>query len=306
MWHRADRDCEWWRAIAPGPPSAGDQAFRVVRARGASGHHKNVLAFSDLVASVEIGDEIRVALTDGSTHTHRHTTDGWHIELHAGGARSGIDLGGGQSTPVAGASVVTPPEGAVAGLDISGSAAVPAVVHLGEQHYRRSEQSWTSADKPTADVSLWWASNILHVTVDVHQSHRTFAAASAVNAYDNEFPDINGDGVQLYLSSDKGFGGWILVPEREATSVRIRQLEGWPATATISAVWEPVGAGYRLAVEITDCVPKAIDLLINEMPLGRERRRGQLVLSESRGDFIYLRGDRHSTDRLIPLRLPND
>ena len=85
--------------------------------------------------------------------------------------------------------------------------------------------------------------------------------------------------------------------------MRIRQLEGWPAAASISASWLPVAAGYRLDIEITDCTPKALDLLINEMPSGRERRRGQLVLSESRGDFIYLRGDRHTTDRLIQLRL---
>jgi hypothetical protein len=112
--------------------------------------------------------------------------------------------------------------------------------------------------------------------------------------------------VQLYLSSDKGFGGWILVPERVSTGVRIRQLEGWPAAASITATWTQFAAGYRMDVEIRDCVPSALDLLINEMPSGRERRRGQLVLSESRGDFIYLRGDRHATDRLIQLRLPND
>jgi len=305
LWHRADRDCEWWRTIAPGAPSAGEHAFRVVRAKGATGHHRTVLAYSDFVASVEIGDEIRVVLTDGSAHTHRRTESAWHIELHAGGARSGIDLGGGQSSPVSSASVVTAPDASGPGLDVSQSAAVPTVIHLGELHYRRSEQSWAAADKPTADVALWWATGVLHVTVDVHQSQRTFAAASAVNAYDNEFADINGDGVQVYLSSDKGFGGWILVPERDSTSVRIRQLEGWPATASISAEWVPAGAGYRLAIKISDCIPKALDLLINEMPLGRERRRGQLVLSESRGDFIYLRGDRHATDRLIQLRLPN-
>jgi hypothetical protein len=34
-------------------------------------------------------------------------------------------------------------------------------------------------------------------------------------------------------------------------------------------------------------------VIINETAPGRERRRGQLVLSGARGEFVYLRGDRH-------------
>jgi hypothetical protein len=33
------------------------------------------------------------------------------------------------------------------------------------------------------------------------------------------------------------------------------------------------------------------------------RRRGQLVMSGAHGEFVYLRGDRHEADRLIPLRI---
>jgi hypothetical protein len=36
-----------------------------------------------------------------------------------------------------------------------------------------------------------------------------------------------------------------------------------------------------------------LDVLVNETVPGRERRRGQLVLSGGRGEFVYLRGDRH-------------
>jgi hypothetical protein len=261
-----------------------------------------VLAWSDRVAHVEIGADIRVALNDGSSHVHRRTENGWHIELHAGGATSGIDLAGAMALRASSIDA-QPPATTSAWLDVAGSAARPTMVRLGEHHYRRSEQRWIDAGEPTADVALWWTGGVLHISVNVHQSHRTFAGAAAVNAYDNESPDINGDSVQLYLSSDNGLGAWIFVPEPDSTRVRIRQLEGWSGAASVTAVWAPVAAGYRIDLEIGDCIPTALDLLINEMPLGRERRRGQLVLSESRGEFVYLRGDRHGADRLIQLRL---
>ena len=51
--------------------------------------------------------------------------------------------------------------------------------------------------------------------------------------------------------------------------------------------------------------PAALDVIVNEMPAGRERRRGQLVLSGARGEFVYLRGDRHDPTRLLALTLPD-
>jgi hypothetical protein len=52
--------------------------------------------------------------------------------------------------------------------------------------------------------------------------------------------------------------------------------------------------------------PEALDVIVNEMPRGRERRRGQLVMSGGAGEFVYLRGDRHDPQRLITLRLADD
>ena len=52
--------------------------------------------------------------------------------------------------------------------------------------------------------------------------------------------------------------------------------------------------------------PYGFDVLINEMPRGRERRRGQLVLSGGAGEFVYLRGDRHDVERLVTLRISDD
>ena len=56
-----------------------------------------------------------------------------------------------------------------------------------------------------------------------------------MNPYDNEHADVNGDGVQLYLSTDRGFSGWMIVPDAESSQVRIRQLERWTADVAISA-----------------------------------------------------------------------
>ena len=69
---------------------------------------------------------------------------------------------------------------------------------------------------------------VCFISVDVHQVIAPSGAA-AVNTYDNESPDINGDSIQLYLSSDKGLGAWILVPETDSSECEIRQLEGWSA-----------------------------------------------------------------------------
>jgi hypothetical protein len=45
------------------------------------------------------------------------------------------------------------------------------------------------------------------------------------------------------------------------------------------------------------------DLVMNERPAHRERRRGQLILSGG-GGFAYLRGDRHTPAVPVVLQLP--
>jgi hypothetical protein len=49
--------------------------------------------------------------------------------------------------------------------------------------------------------------------------------------------------------------------------------------------------------------PVSIDVLVNDAAPGRERRRGQLVLSGAQGEFVYLRGDRHDGARLLPFMI---
>jgi hypothetical protein len=47
-----------------------------------------------------------------------------------------------------------------------------------------------------------------------------------------------------------------------------------------------------------------LDVIVNEMPPGRARRRGQLVLAGAGGGAVYLRGDRHDAAQLLRLVLP--
>jgi len=306
-WFHPNVDSEFWRVVAPGPPTDGERPFVVVRMRGATGRLRTVLAWSDDIVSVGIADDVRVSLSDGSSHGHSRTQSGWHIELEAGAAHSSIDLAR-RPTPPRIAAAPPPALDATPGFELS-RRGVPTAIELGELHYRRSEQSWTAAGGPSARVTMSYVetpNKTLRVTIDVAKSERTFSLADAVNPYDNEHPDVNGDGVQLYLSSDQGLSAWMLVPEATSSRVRTRQLERWLAAVPVSAVWSPTSDGYSIDVEIAGCIPKAIDILINEKPRGRERRRGQLVLSGGRGDFVYLRGDRHERTPLVPIRLTDD
>jgi hypothetical protein len=131
-------------------------------------------------------------------------------------------------------------------------------------------------------------------------------APGAINPFDNEEPDINGHGVQLYVGSDSGGGAWIVVPSPGQHAARVRPLAGWGSLRLLSAEWTPTQNGFavQLTVELPPGAgsresPVALDVLINETVPGRARRRGQLVLSGAEGEFVYLRGDRHDAGALI-------
>jgi len=140
-----------------------------------------------------------------------------------------------------------------------------------------------------------------------------FATARAENELDNENPDTNGDGVQIHLALPPLGGGdgeervtsWLLVPDLDAPPV-VRISTASPDSLPLQAAWRQIPSGYavRCAIALgaprTASAPLRLDVIVNEMPPGRERRRGQLVLSGGRGEFVYLRGDRQSPDRFLP------
>jgi hypothetical protein len=296
---------EWWRATAAGPPGADDRAFRIVRARAVSGEHRSVWSWTGDVVGVEWGDAIRVTLADGTVHSHHSSAGGWTVEISADLSRDIIELGGVRpSKPDASQSSDFAKRPVEATLPSFGRA---IYFDLAERHYRRSEQTWQEAGEPSATVVLSWQRRSLEIVVDVPRSDRTFVDRNATNRYDNEPPDINGDGVELFVRWRDTRAAWVLVPEPDFPNVRIRRIEGWNAPQDVAARWERSSTGYRMFISLTsDTPPYGFDVIINEMPRGRERRRGQLVLSGGAGEFVYLRGDRHEPERLITLRISDD
>jgi hypothetical protein len=184
--------------------------------------------------------------------------------------------------------------------------ALPFSAMLGEPHYRRSEQGWREAGEPRARVALQLvAASTLRIDVEVSPSHRLFRAIDAENPYDNEPMAINGDGVQLYLAAGEAKGGWLLVPS-EVGTVALHQIQGWGGGLVPTATWRATTSGYALAIDVTlpaGTPELSLDLIANETAPGRERRRGQLVLSGAAGEFVYLRGDRHEPGRLLRFSL---
>jgi hypothetical protein len=183
----------------------------------------------------------------------------------------------------------------------------PLLLELGAKQYRRSEDTWEEAGQPTAGVTLLLEKHDLIVEILVRKSGElTFAPREAVNPYDNESPDINGDGVQLYVVKGGRASGWMLVPEigDPTGPVRTRCIEGWDSPRRIDASWRRTNDGYsmRLRIDLSpgNEIPNVIGLgvIVNEKPPGRDRRRGQLVLGGTPGEFVYLRGDREERERL--------
>ena len=70
----------------------------------------------------------------------------------------------------------------------------------------------------------------------------------------------------------------------------------------VQARWRPTSTGYTIEARVVlppHGAPLALDVIVNETAPGRTRRRGQLVLSGARQEFVYLRGDRHDARRLL-------
>src|SRR4029079_2215650 len=120
------------------------------------------------------------------------------------------------------------------------SHALPATFVLDEQNYRRSEESWSEAGRPTATVMVASTQpDTLTIIVDVSHVHRRFVAVDAENPRDTEPAAINGAGVQLYIVAGERKGGWLLVPVAESRKVGVLAIEGWEKGLTVSAQWEP-------------------------------------------------------------------
>jgi hypothetical protein len=326
-WCTAFGDVEWWRAVGPGPPGAPSARFLMARMRAPQGALRTVWCWTDGVARVDCAPQRTVVTRrDGATHTFERDGDAARMLITApGGATRTIAFGGQRRTTAEGSGgyATSPRE--------TGDVRAPAIIvprvarhvpddeplprgsahaDLGESHYRRSEQSWHEAGCPRARVTLAADADALIVDVASFVVAPRFVPAGADNDMDNEHADIHGDGVQLYVrmpgDASGDVGAWVLVPESAPPLVRVRVVAGASARETLQARWRLDALGYTVRCRIplppdspATTQPGAIDVIVNETAPGRERRRGQLVLSGAEGEWVYLRGDRQPANRML-------
>lgn len=297
-WLVGDQDGRLYQGHGPGQPVTRERPLYLMRAHGTRGRFRAVIAWTD-VGAVQF-DESGVALQLADCrHQHRRDENGWHVELFAMGARSSVDLAGFREVAQLAAKR---PSIESAEIELGRK---PIEFQLGDAHYRRSETTWRDAGSPGAVVALSASNATLTIGIRVQAANQRFAPAKAANPYDNEHADTMGAGVQLYLKTATGRAAWMLVPQRSG-GVRARRITGWTDLAiTPDARWKELRDGYEIVAELPLSFREfALDVLINEAPADRERRRGQIVLSGGEGEFVYLRGDRHDEERLLRFRAP--
>lgn len=326
-WYASSPPATWWRARAPGAPGHTDQRRVALDVRGRSGCIVGVWSWGPVtaVALDATARQARVTTADGTVAEHAPAPHGWHIALTARHARSSIDLerlpdDHPDATPPEPVPlpVMAPVETVAVPLltDETDWPARAAVRELGREHYVPTEEPWGGANAPTATVCVAATADHLLVHVRARTGHPPVvppggsATSMPDNPLDNEPADVNADGLQCYVGvAGAPVGRWaaavLLVPlangEARVTSlvadgvvpeatVRVHD-DGWSATLR----WP-----RRRLPALEGPSPLTFDLVVNERPPERERRRGQLVGSGG-GGFGYLRGPRHAP--LAPLAL---
>ncbi|PYP76742.1 MAG: hypothetical protein DMD35_17680 [Gemmatimonadetes bacterium] len=301
-WLMTSAPASWWKAVTPGPPGRPSQSLVLVRSTARRGSIRSVWSWRSAVRSAEFDrDAFIVRRADGSAHTHRSNDGQWSIEPTGGEiVELGSDVAGVVlHEPVARRELAEPAQH-------DRSLSIPFRSSLGADHYRASEESWEAASRPAAVVHIDATADRLVVRVEVPRAERRFIAIDAANPFDNDPAAIHGDGIQLYIDVGERASGWLLVPIAGSTTVARRTAEGWSDALPVEATWEQTGDGYRLVAAVTlpsGVAEVGVDVLVNEITPGRSRRRGQLVLSGARGEFVYLRADRHERERLLRLDL---
>jgi len=323
LYLQVNERCTLFRALAPGQPATRRRRFYLVRCRGTQGTIRSVWSWSAGPVSVRFRDQDVEVEASGVTDAHHCTASEWSVRRGSSGeivrfTREAAPAEDAYDDPRSPAEIAAA-RGALAephlvrlrdGSDEWFSDLGPAErddwasFELAEMHYRRSEESWRDAGRPQARVAVGAHEDGIVVDVIVEADPLVFVPPGAVNPFDNEHPDINGHGVQLYLTTEDDGGAWMLVPEPGTDRVRVRALEGWGSIGPPVARWRPVHGGFELRATIPAGAGEsglfALDVLINETAPGRARRRGQLVMSGAEDDFVYLRGDRHDPARLVP------
>jgi hypothetical protein len=296
----ADVPLTIWTALAPGAPGQPDRRMALLCAESKAGTIRWMWSWTEPAAATALFPE-PIIQVGAERHEHHRVEHGWQVAIHVGGSRSTIDLEGLAPGAESEESAPMEPVGYVSRAERS-----QREFALGAEHYRRSEQSWEEAGSPTAHVTI--NATLAEVTIRVVvAAEPSFVQPGATNRLDNEQADINGAGLQLYLIDFDRRAGYVIVPQVGGNSLAIRPIDGWGTAIPVDGSWKAVDDGYQVDLRFK---PEhrllLLDLIVNEKPAGRERRRGQLVLSGGRGEFIYLRGDRHELNRLIPFPIVDD
>jgi hypothetical protein len=299
LWLAADTPVDVWTAQAPGAPGKGDRRLLIVRGSTATGTIRWVWSWSGAARPVALFPKVIVD-SQGSRQTHERVPHGHNVVVDVGSARSTIDLQGvRQLARIEEPTAVSP---SMEGIAIASKQQWE--FKLGASDYRRSEQTWKEAGSPTATVSVDTTAEEVRLSVAVN-AERTFVPPGSINRLDNENADINGAGIQLYILGVPRRAGYVIVPQSEGRELAIRPIDGWGDAIAVEGSWKPVGDGYRVDLRFKPGSRIVLlDVVVNEKPAGRERRRGQLVMSGAEGEFVYLRGDRHEISRLLmfPMR----
>ncbi|MEP7065419.1 MAG: heparinase II/III family protein [Gemmatimonadota bacterium] len=310
-WVTSAERTEWFSALAPDAPGAGEGRFLLVRTRASAGTIRIVWNPSFVLREVTLRDEeLELTHTDGTSLSYRWSERGAHIDTARPAGEPDRVLLTGFRAPeahthdeVSESELATPSPSTLLPLSL------PFSRDLGETDYRMSEHRWADAGSPRARVEIESDRTELSIRVEVRKAPLHFRAADAEDpALDNEHPDINSDGVQLHLWCEgwREPAAWLAIPERGFTGTRVRQISGGPAAPAPDVRSREIEGGYELRFAIPRSALSAtvaLDVLVNEMAAGRQRRRGQLVLSGARGDRVYLRGDRQPLDNFLRVRL---
>jgi hypothetical protein len=309
-WTHCDRPHEWYRAMAPGPPGSPERAFVFIRTAARSGRVRTLWSWSPAVTAAQIDGEGCAVELGEERHMH-HLVDGrWSITLHRQGARSSIDLEGRIARAMADDSEVEEAAPALPRHVLAPGR--PFVMELGKRHYRRSEEPWEAAGTPEATLRIAASPVSVDLDVEVRKRDPYFAPPRPENPLDNEDPDINSDGVQLYvyLPDSHAYASWVLVPVADSNEVRVRSRESAGSPVELEADWRLTTEGYRIRCRLARGARGLgadrdfmVNVVVNEMPRDRERRRGQLVATGSNEEWVYLRGDREETRRMLAFKI---
>jgi Heparinase II/III-like protein len=312
----SDVDAVLWRAHTIGAPAGAPHGLTSLRQQGRSGVSRRILMEPDVLAgagSESAGAQLTLVTVSGETYELDRDERGWNVARTRHGTTERVELRGDRLRR-AGANAPGPaPQASRKADDVfrysidtaNPSAAIFAVITLGESNYRPTEDSWTDAGSPTAQfgIQVGAASTALSVSAIVFLGRPpVFAPSCAENPLDNEPPDTNSDGVQFHWRSFVT-GEWnsvLAVPDGVAMRLTVTGGTGDGISATWSSDAQPLGYSVVFSIPwpglgtLLEC-----DCIINERPPGRERRRGQLVLSGAHGESAYLRGARQSPDRAL-------